>query len=492
MIKLETASPEELGISSEKLLEFLLYLEDRKLCMHNILVLRHGKIVMEANYPPFTGNTLHRMYSVTKSFVSIAIGFMIAEGKLTLQSRMAEFFPEYLTEPVHQFKKEMTVRDLLMMATPYDQTTYTRYDRNWTQTFYTAAPSHTAGAAFNYDTSGTVALTALVEKLSGLNLIEYLRPRLFEPLGFSPGVRCIERPEGGAWGGSGLMCSSCDLARFGLFLLNRGKWEGRQLLPASYLTEACSPLIDTRVTNANTEMQFGYGYQIWRTRNNGFCAWGIGTQLALCLPDKDVLLVTTGDTQSVAAGQDIVLYAFFKLVYNFIQNETTPQNSDSLLTLRNKLTRLEFPAVEGKTSSANQINYSGKKYYFENNAMKLKWVIFDFLQDEAAMKYENATGIHEIRFGLGKYTEGTFPETHYFDSRIGTPCNRGYRCKASGSWFNPQSLTFYVYIIDNYFGLLKVNCCFENNRMTLSMSKNAEWFLDEYTGMATGTAEPKL
>jgi CubicO group peptidase (beta-lactamase class C family) len=115
-------------------------------------------------------------------------------------------------------------------------------------------------------------LTALVKKLSGQILIEYLRPRLLDPLGFSPEASCVERPEGGAWGGSGLLCSAHDLCCFGLFLLNRGNWEGRQLLSASYLEEACSPLIDNRVSVGHPEMQFGYGYQIWRTRHNGFCA----------------------------------------------------------------------------------------------------------------------------------------------------------------------------------------------------------------------------
>ena len=483
----KSAYPEDLGIPSGNILDFLLYLEEKKLCMHNIMILRYGKIAFEAHYPPFTGNTLHRMYSVTKSFVSMAIGFMIDECKISLQSKIADYFPEYIGPEAGQFKNEMTVRDLLLMATPYDSTTYTKNDENWTRTFFTAKPTHRGGTVFNYDTSGTVVLNALVEKLNGQNLVEYLKPRLFVPLGFSPEVWCVERPEGGAWGGSGLQCSIYDLAKFGLFLLNRGQWQGRQLLSESYLTEACSPIIDNRVTTGGTEMQFGYGYQIWQTRNRGFCAWGMGTQLAVCLPEKNTLLVTSGDTQSIPAGQDLVLDAFWRFIYPYISDKIMEKKPDKLAALKNKLACLEFPPVDGEKNSYMQENFSGKKYMFTDNAMKIKWAMFRFTEDEGYMEYENATGKHEICFGLGKYCEGIFPEKHYFDKKIGTSGNRGFRCKAGGAWFNPQSLTFYLYIIDNCFGTLKTNCYFEGNTLTLQMSRAAEWFLDEYSGMATGT-----
>jgi len=479
-------TPEESGIPSKKIFSFLEYLEQKKLCMHNIMILRHGKIAFETHYPPFTAHGLHRMYSVTKSFVSVAIGFMIDEGKISLQSKLADFFPEYLEEPVHPYIKEMTVRDLLLMATPYNATTYKVSDKNWIKTFFTTEPTHKSGTVFKYDTSGTVALTALVEKISAQNLVDYLRPRLFEPLGFSKDAWCVERPEGGAWGGSGLLCSTYDLARFGLFLLYHGKWQGRQLLSASYLKEACSPLIDNRVTTMGPELQFGYGYQIWQTRHNGFCANGMGNQMAVCLPEKDLLLVTNADTQGIASDHDILLDAFWKHVYVNISDEAPGENPEDSAKLKDKLGRLEFPSVDGEIVSPCQNNFHGKKYQFTDNPMKIKWVVFEFADGEAVMKYENAAGVHEIKFGLCKYTEGIFPEKHYFDKKIGEPSNRGFRYKASGSWFNSQSLTFYLYIIDNCFGTLKANCYFEGDTLTLQMSKVAEWFLDEYTGMATG------
>jgi CubicO group peptidase (beta-lactamase class C family) len=482
----KTDTPENLGIPSEAVLGFIEHLERRRLCMHSIMILRHDRIAAEAHYPPFAGDSPHRMFSTTKTFVSMAVGLLIDEGKISLQSRMADFFPEYLPENIPPYTAEMTVRDLLLMATPYEHTTYTVRDGNWARTFYTAQPSHRGGTVFNYDTSGTVALNALVEKLSGQDLFDYLRPRLLDPLGFSPKVWCVERPEGGAWGGSGLVCSVRELARFGLFLLHQGNWQGRQLVSASYMAEAASPLIDNRVSTNAPEMQFGYGYQIWRTRHGGYGAYGMGSQLAICVPEKDLLLVTTADTQPVQNGSDIILDAFWTDVYPHIAKEKLGENREALAKLADKLGRLEFPPVDGEASSPRQQDYDGRSYLFDGNPMKITRARFEFAGEEGLMKYSNATGEHEIRFGLGKYLEGTFPETHYFGRRIGTPAGRGFRCKASGAWFNPNSLTIYLYVIDFCLGTLKINAYFGEDGLTLHMSKTAEWFLDEYNGMASG------
>jgi hypothetical protein len=121
--------------------------------------------------------------------------------------------------------------------------------------------------------------------------------------------------------------------------------------------------------------------------------------------------------------------------------------------------------------------------------LKISKARFDFSGDEGTMKYTNATGEHELRFGIGNYVEGIFPETYYFWKRIGESGGRGFRYKASAAWFNANSLTIYLYIIDDSLGTLKINAYFEDDHLTLAMNKTAEWFLEEYTGMASGKAE---
>ena len=495
----KTNIPENLGISSEAILNFVEHLEQRKICLHSFLILRHGEIAAEGYYPPFTDKSLHRMYSQSKTFVSIAVGLLIDEGKIKLSDKVADFFPEYQPENMHEYIANATVRDLLMMSTPYDWTTYGLNDKNWVWTFLNRTPSHKAGTVFMYDTSGTVMLNGIVEKISGKNLLDYMRPKLLDYLGFSKDAFCIERPEGGAWGGSGVICSTHDMAKLALFLLNKGKWNGRQLLSENYINQATSAQIDNRIANDSPEFQFGYGYQIWRTRNNGFTMYGMGSQLSLCAPDKDLILITTADTQIISHGPDIVLDAFWTDVYPYVtdtktktETEKLPENKEAYNKLKNKLENLEFISVDGNKTSEESVKlFSGKKYKLDKNPMNISDVRFDFDVDSGVMKYTNATGEHEIKFGICNYKTGEFPETHYFGRKIGVPKNCGYRYKASGAWFDDETLIIYLYIIDDYFGTLKINAKFdsEDKRITLFMSKVAEWFLDEYSGLATGICE---
>ena len=488
---LKANTPENLGIPSEAIFKYIEHLEQRKLCLHSFMILRRGEIAAEGYYPPFGPDALHRMYSQSKTFVSVAVGLLIDEGKLKLSDKVADFFPEHQPENMHGFVAGMTVRDLLLMATAYDWTTYGKDDKNWVWTFLNRAPSHKGGTVFLYDTSGTVMLCGIVEKLTGKSLLDYMRPKLLDHLGFSKQAWCIERPEGGAWGGSGVICSTRDMAKFALFLLNKGKCGGKTLLSEDYIAQTTSALIDNRPSTTSPELQFGYGYQIWRTRNDGFAMVGMGSQLSVCAPDKDVIFLTTADTQIIPQANDIILDAFWTDVYPHItaQNEKLPENREAYAKLKNKLENLEFLPVDGDpTSEKSRELYSGKKYSFDRNRMNISEAQFVFEAESGAMKYKNATGSHEIQFGIRRYECGEFPETHYFGEKIGIPKGSGYRYKASGAWFDRDTLTIYLYIIDDYFGTLKINVKFggEDRGITLFMSKAAEWFLDEYDGLATG------
>jgi len=486
--------PENLGIPSEAIRRFVEHLEQRKLCLHSFMVIRQGEIAAEGYYPPFGPDTPHRMYSQSKTFVAMAIGMLIGEGKLKLGDRVAGFFPEHHPENMHPYLGEMTIRDLLMMSSPHDWTTYGKDDKNWVWTFFNRMPSHRSGTVFMYDTSATVALCAIVEKISGRNLLDYMRPGLLDKLGFSKEAFCIERPEGGAWGGSGVICSTRDMARFALFLLAKGKWCGEQLISEAYMDQATSALIDTRLTTGESESQFGYGYQIWRTRHNGFATLGMGSQMCVCLPDRELVLVTTGDTQMVSGGCDLIMDIFWTDVYPYMTEsagEKLPENKKAHESLRHKLASLEFLPVDGrKTSEVSRRLFGGKRYTLDRNRMGISEVRFDFEGDAGVMGYTNATGGHEIRFGICGYGDepGEFPEKHYFGRRIGVPKGSGYRYKASGAWFDDETLMVYVYIIDDYFGTLKINVRFGGGgrHITLFMHKAAEWFLDEYEGIASG------
>ena len=178
------ATPESLGIPSGAIDDFLEELAEKRLCMHSYLLLRHGKVAAEGYWSPFNEGRKHRMYSISKSFTSIAIGMMIEKGKLSLNSKVSQYFPEYLPENPHPYVLEATIRDLLMMATYNRYNSYSRESMDFTETFFAdSGPKHKPGQFFSYDTAATTVLCTIVEKLSGMTMLEYMSPVLDE-IGF--------------------------------------------------------------------------------------------------------------------------------------------------------------------------------------------------------------------------------------------------------------------------------------------------------------------
>ena len=479
-------SPEAAGIPSEKILEFIQYLENKKMCMHNIMLLHRGKIVFEAHYPPFTPDSFHRMYSVTKSFVSMAVGFMIDEGKISLDDRVIKYFPEYLNDNINEYQNRATIRDMLKMTDCHTEPLYGFIDEDWIRTWFDKPATHPAGMVFSYNTCCTNMCCAIVEKLSGMSFIDYLYPRLFEPVGASKGITCIKTPEGYSFGGSGVLATPLDLALVMQVCLNNGAWQGKQLISEGYIREATSYLVDNSVTGNNIDERQGYGYQFWRTRHNGFACYGMGSQYAICLPDHDMVIVTTADTQGTTNAGYIVHEAIFSNLLPVLKDEPLQEDLNAQSELYEYNSSLELPLVPGKMTSPIAEQISGVRYDFNDNPFNIKNVKFDFYDDEVTMTYEKPNGIHKLRFGIGKLIEQPFPETHYSGMQIGVPAGYGYESRAGAAWSTENCLNAKVYVTDDYLGSFSMNAVFKENEITIIMSKIAEDFLHDYMGTATG------
>lgn len=483
-------TPENLGIPSGAIHRFYDALHNASLCMHGVLFLRHGRIASEAYWAPFDYDSLHRMYSCSKSFVSVAVGCLAEEGKLDLDDPVMKFFPDKTPKNLHPYIAQTTLRDLLKMATPhrFGNVTYGPDAPDWAATFFDTPPTHLPGKIFSYDTTATVMLTILVERLAGMPFLEYLRPRLFEPMGCSPDMDCIETPDGYSWGGSGVLCTARDFARFALVCMQEGKHNGRQLLPGEYLRQAVSRQIDTQVAESVMEHVQGYGYQFWRIPHNGFACLGMGSQLALCLPEKDLILITTADTQGVPTASATIFNALWKEVYPYLSDHPLPADPSAQASLKESLRDLSLPRVEGERYSPMAARVSGRTYSMTPGELPLRTVRFIFENDLGTMEYENDTGRHELRFGFGRQHRQPFPETHYSGKRIGVPLGTGYDSHSSAAWVDENSLVIKTWITDIHLGNLKTNVVFDSQAgtVTVLMSKAAEWFLDEYSGFVSG------
>lgn len=474
-----TESPKR-GIRTQAVHGLLDQLDSAGFAMHGLLIMRDGQTLAQGYYAPFCAESPHRMYSITKSLVAIAMGLLEAEGRISLEDRIVTFFADKCTPSLHPFLRDTTIRDLLRMATPYPKTTYTLRDADWTKTFFTSRPAYPPGTLFAYNTSAATVLAALVERLSGESLLAYLGPRLLQPLGFSQGARCILTPEGSMWGGSGLICTLQDVARLGQFLMQEGQWNGRQLLPAAFARAM------VRVQTPGAGHGFaGYGYQTWCLPDGGFLLLGMGSQCVYCYPDKGLLLACMADTQAQGARASALLTEY---VQAFVRQadgvgiEAPPGTED---VLRQRLAGLSLRLPDGAADSPRAGQIHGVRYRLAPNAMKIDSACITFSGDSGLFEYTKTGVAHRIAFGQRRFFRSEFPE-RIFGSRVGTLDNHLPPCLAAGVWLDENTLRIQVYLIGDHLGSLQIDCAFIDNGIALRMEKAAEWFLVTYQGVAGG------
>jgi CubicO group peptidase (beta-lactamase class C family) len=270
------------------------------IALHTVQVSVRGETVAHAVSDPLDLDTPQRMYSVSKTVTGLAIGLLADEGALSLDDPVTKHFPEM--GPGHPWLEATTLRHMLAMRGPHRSTTYKLTAGGWLESYFRVPPTHPPGTVFTYDTSASYVLAALVERLSGASLTGYLRPRLLDPLGISPGLRFLTGPEAISHGGSGLICTPRDLLRLAHLLLDDGVHDGARLLPADYLRDATSRQADTALQTSAAVLRHGYGYQLWLPRPGWWLMFGLGGQLVYGNPARGLAVVVTADFQACPSG----------------------------------------------------------------------------------------------------------------------------------------------------------------------------------------------
>lgn len=485
MKELLFSTPEAEGVRSSDILRLISFIEENKINLHSLILLRHGRVIAEGYVPPFGEDFLHRLYSSTKTYVAVAVGMLITEGKLKTSDRVLSFFPEYDTDEVPEAMRRCTVEHALMMSTPQFPIRYPE-GRRAANPF--ALPCHKpAGAFFAYN-NGADILARVVERVSGMGLVEYMRP-LFDKLGISREVRCIKDTDGGAWGGSGMLSTTRDFARFAMLVHNRGEVDGEQLVDRAYMELMTSKRSESNIAKNSYSplLAGGYGYLSWITPD-AVCMRGMGCQQAYCFRDKDLVFVCTGDTMTDADFADVRLYDAVKyIVYDNLSSEPLP-TSPELDTLRQKLGSLKMPTY-GTASSPMAEAVSGKVWQLDENPMGWSWARLDLCNGEGKLTYENARGVKLIRFGLGVGLKTTFPEQHYYSEQRGVPSGRELDSVAVGEWIEDNKLLLRIYITDVSFGSIFALISFVDGGIAMSLNKRGEFLLDDYGGWAVGSCK---
>ncbi len=485
---LKYCRPEDVGVSPVFVENFIKNINRRRKMLHGFIMIRHGKVFAEGYYKPFDKNWLHRMYSSSKSFVSAAVGMLVDEGRVKLGDPIIKYFPEYDTPDLDPLIREMTIRDMLMMATCHKYSTYTRNDLNWVETFFKPhyEPDHKAGTEFRYDTSATYTLDAMVERLTGKNFLEYLKDKVLRDIGFSEDAWCVNAPDGYAWGGSGVECTLRDLARFMLLFANKGQLNGKRYLSEEYAVEATSKQIDNLNGSLDTHHGHGYGYQFWRVFNNGFATLGMGGQTSYYFPDLDMIFAEIADTQGDADGYSPFVEVFYEEVASKVQNPPLPYDEIAYARLNAIISGLEVNLPAGELSSPILDEIVGRTYTFEENKNGFKSVTFDFAGSQGIITIDTDRGEKHFPVCLGRYSDTTFPEKHYYLKRMLEPSGVPYRCLNAVVFPEPNVLTLRTYVIDAFFGNMTANFTFDGDALKLKITKTAEWFIEEYVGEFTG------
>ena len=323
---LKNVIPEKVGISSKDVYKFLYSFEKRKLHLHSLILMKGEDIFLESYWAPFTKETPHRMYSVTKSFVSVAVGLAEEDGLIDLDKPMSEYFSEKLDGEICENLKKQTVREMLTMTTVGPcKSWFSAGDPDRTHLYFKdRGDCRKPGTVWQYDSSGSQVICNLVEKVTGKTFFDYLNERIFTHLGAFKNAKILKTPNGVSWGDSAMICTPRDLLLFARFVMNYGTYDGKRLMNEEYLRMATSCVVSNLRSGHNSMFEHGYGYQFWRTENNGFAFVGMGNQLAICLPDKDLIMVCTGDMQGDAFARDYIAAQFMDIIVDNISEKNLP------------------------------------------------------------------------------------------------------------------------------------------------------------------------
>lgn len=363
--KLPRATAESQGVSSDVLTRLIDRLDAEVISPNSVMVLRHGKVIGECWWAPHSPETTHALYSLSKSFCSTAAGFAVSEGKLSLDDRIVDLFRDYLPadfenpEPADKYDllKKSRLRHLLSMSCGQEKepplkglfpVDFSRPEEGdcWQKEFFASPFTKEPGTFFRYNTAGTFMVSAAVQQAVGQTIRDYLVPRLFEPLRIETPY-WEESPNGINKGGTGLFLKTEDIAKFGQFILQRGQWNGQQLLPAEWVDQATSFQVSNG-NDPNSDWAQGYGFQFWRCRFNVFRGDGMYCQFMIAIPEKDVVVAMTNDSGEY---QKVVNIVFEVLLPELQPNAQTkesvfsdtplPENPAAVARLQNRAKQMK-------------------------------------------------------------------------------------------------------------------------------------------------------
>lgn len=483
--------PEAEGVSSEGIIQFLDSAAKSRNEFHSIMVLRHGKVVAEGWWNPYRADLKHTLYSTSKSFTSTAVGLAISEKKLNLSDKVVSFFPNDLPDTVSANLASLTVRDLLMMSAGQDPEPTGQVvskDSNWVKGFLAAPIVHNPGSVFLYNSLATYMLSAIVQKVTGEKVIDYLTPRLFKPL-YIEGIDWETDPQGINTGGWGLRLKTEDMAKFGQLLLQKGKWNGKQIIPSAWVEEATTFKIDQapgapQSKKDSSDWMQGYCYQFWRCRHNAFRADGAFGQYIIVIPDKDAVVAITAETPDMQDEINLV----WKYILPALKDMKLPANEAKDDELKQRLLSLALPVPPKGAASPLAEKISGKTYLLSANDRHINAITFTPGQDSWKLTLKTDTATFDLNFASGVWEPGE-TTLHGPNLVAGAINNQNglppFKIDGAFYWQDQQTLVFVLRYVESPH-TLTLFCKFDKDKVSVDFKNSFAY------GMKTVPVEGKL
>ncbi len=402
---LERSTPGEQGVPSETIAKFFKSVEEKGYDVHGLMMLRHGKVIAEHWWAPYAPQYQHAMYSATKTFTGTAVGFAVQEGLLNIEDKVTSFFPDLLPDTISPQLASLTVKHLLTMSVGHASMPYAGSGDSQVRSFLAARFAHEPGTSFAYNITASHMLSHIITKVSGVSLYEYLKPRLLDPLGIEDVIWEMDN-DGYNMGNGGTHMKTSDLAKMGLFLINKGKWNGKQLIDPKWTEAATTPHIyqhpektPEENENAAEDGSQGYGYQIWMGRHHSYRAIGGQNQLIMVIPEYDFILVCHSSIGDEAG--------FNKLIYDMLPSMSDKKlKADKSFDLKAAIAGYEIKRPFN-TTTTTKVTMNTRRYKMDENPLGINSTLFRFdASGNCYLTFITGSAIHNIPFGLDSWLVG--------------------------------------------------------------------------------------
>jgi hypothetical protein len=415
---------------------FVAAAESQNLGLHSLVILQGGKTIASRWWTPYSPEKIHQLYSLSKSFTSTAAGLAIAEGRFSLDSLVISFFPEETPLEISGNLAQMRVRDLLSMSSGHVKEPWGE-DENWVRGFLAAPIEKQPGTHFLYNSLATYVVSAIVTKVTGESLLDYLRPRLLDPLGIIDATweSC---PRGIHVGGWGLCVTTEAIARFGELYRLDGIWNGTRVLPEGWVADATRSHVRNGDPSSPSDWTQGYGFQFWRSRHDAYRGDGAFGQFCIVVPDKQLVVAITAGTEDMQG----ILNALWTSITGSQGAEKTGETG-------------EVPHPMGESTSPCALN---RTYQIDENEAGITALGLAFDADGLTLTQNDKWGIHTLLVGLNHWREGV---TTYHPARSATQPTA-----ARGAWTAPNVFSFRLCYTEHPATPL-YTLTFEGNQLTL-------------------------